>query len=305
MSGDTRVQRATVKPAMCGPTALFLGQIGDWTWDTVSEACHTNVFKAKTALGLPAYLAFYYYRVRASESFHVDALSFGDSIEVRSNVFGFGSESVLTLHEIRPGNGRALDASPIDCAGFYESPQPGCIYVENFNRWVTRSAENSNEGLVVSSPPEFQVDHLPRLPEQYSPRVAYTAARRQLTFLPSLAPSVSRVRFEYAIDVTRDVNGVGLVYFASYFAIVDGAVFRIWRDLGRDERSFLQRVVVDRQICYTGNADVGAVLSVDATLRTPPEQPELEIFDVVLRVRGSERLIAVSTVRISRRDFAA
>ena len=27
-----------VRPAMCGHNALFVGQIGDWTWDTVAAA---------------------------------------------------------------------------------------------------------------------------------------------------------------------------------------------------------------------------------------------------------------------------
>lgn len=300
----TRVQRLLLKPAMCGPSALFLGQVGDWTWDAVSEACQTNVFSAHDERGTPAYLAFYYYRVRASAAFHVGALTFGDWIEVRSNVFGFGSESVLTLHEIRPSSGGPLDSAPLDCVEFYERPRRGRIYIENFNRWITRSVAKSNDGLMVASPPEFRFEHLPALPQQYSPRPIFSYARENRTFLSGAAAEAKhRIQFEYAIDASRDVNAVGLVYFASYFAIVDGAILRLWRALGRDEASFVERVVSDRQICYLGNAPVDAVLEVDAVLRLPANDAGSEIFDVTLRVRGGARLIAVSTQRISRKEI--
>jgi probable biosynthetic protein (TIGR04098 family) len=295
----------TLKPAMCGPSTLFLAQVGDWTWDAVSEACHTNVFAARDACGRPAYLAFYYYRVRASASFHVGTLTFGDQIEVRSSVFGFGSESVLTLHRISSAQGGAPSGEAIDCAEFYERPRDDCIYVENFNRWVTRSAAKSNEDLVLSSPPEFRVEHLPALPECYSPRPAYVRARRELSFVQDPVPVMQRMRFEYQIDVTRDVNAVGLVYFASYFAIVDRAILRLWRELGRREAGFLERAVLDRQICYLGNVDLDAVLTVEVRQRSSAALSDLEIYDVVLRVKGDDRLIAVRTVRVSRKDSAA
>lgn len=302
MSSQTR--RALLKPAMCGPTSLFLGQVGDWTWEAVSEACHTNVFAARDARGLPTYLAFYYYRVRASASLHVGALTFGDRIDVRSTVFGFGSESVLTLHEIARADGGDPDGTAIDCAQFYERPQAGRLYVETFNRWLTRSAARSNERLVASSPADFRFEQLPSLPRPYSPRPIYAAARRQLTFATDLpAEPVRRLRFDYPIDVSRDINGVGLVYFASYFAIVDGAIFRLWRELGRDVASFLLRVVVDLQICYLGNVNADTVLAIDVALRRPPAGGETEVFDVVLRVQETARLIAVVTVRVLQKEL--
>jgi probable biosynthetic protein (TIGR04098 family) len=302
---STRVHRTTLKPAMCGPSALFLGQVGDWTWEAVSEACRTNVFAARDARGNPTYLAFYYYRVRANPSFHVGALTFGDTIDVRSTVFGFGSESVLTLHEIGPGGG-ALDPSPIDLEAFYERPSAGRVYVETYNRWITRSVAKSNEDLVLSSPIDFCFEHLPSLPDRYSPRPIYTSARRLLTFATDAGVEAAhRLQLEYPIDVARDVNGVGLVYFASYFAIVDGAILRLWRELGRDAASYLARVVVDRQICYLSNVNIDAVLAVDVALRWSEAEARDEVFDVVLRVQGGGRLVAVSTVRILKKEIVA
>jgi probable biosynthetic protein (TIGR04098 family) len=297
------IRRETLKPAMCGPSSQFLGQVGDWTWDAVSDKCGTDVLAARDVSGMPAYLAFYYYRVRASAAFHVGALTFGDRIDVRSSVFGFGSESVLTLHEIRRSNGVLPDSTDIECDEFFERPRDGRIYIENLNRWISRRKADSNEDLVAASPTTFRSEQLPLLPDQYSPRSAYTYARAHLSFVEqAAATTVRQLSFDYDIDVTRDVNGVGLIYFASYFAMVDSAIYRLWRKLGRSPASFLARVVVDRQICYVGNVAIDGVLVIDVTLRNALSSGD-EVFDVVLREREGARLVAVSSVRILKREL--
>src|SRR5215472_14494696 len=89
-------RRVTVKPAMSGRNSLFVGQIGDWTWDAVTALCGTNVFNATNASGAPTYLAFYYFHLRGSPVLHSAGLTFGDRLEVVSTPFNFGSESILT-----------------------------------------------------------------------------------------------------------------------------------------------------------------------------------------------------------------
>nr|WP_218893099.1 LnmK family bifunctional acyltransferase/decarboxylase [Streptomyces sp. 1331.2] len=163
----TTVRTELIRPGMCGHNSLFAGQVGDWTWDAVGEACGTDVLRARSAAGTPAYLSFYYYRVRGSRRFHLRSPAFGDELHVASRVFGFGSESVLTLHRISRSPEAA--AEPIEPEGFYAFADPDSLYVENFNRWVSRTAEGSNEGLARSSPPDFRYRHLPVVPEEYSP----------------------------------------------------------------------------------------------------------------------------------------
>jgi len=88
-------RRLTVKPAMSGHNSLFVGQIGDWTWDTVAALCGTNVFNAANASGAPTYLAFYYFHLRSSPTIHVTGLTFGDRLEVSSSLFNFGASRFL------------------------------------------------------------------------------------------------------------------------------------------------------------------------------------------------------------------
>jgi probable biosynthetic protein (TIGR04098 family) len=304
-----------VRPAMCGHNALFVGQIGDWTWDAVSALCGTDVLRARDPSGAPTYLSFYYYRLRGSHRFHPQTPTFGDRLHVTTRLFDFGSESVLTLHRIertRPGAPQPAPRPVLEPAEFYAFGDQDCLYVENFNRWVTRSDARSNQDLVRSSPLGFRHGHLPGLPAAYSPRLACQRARSRLTFLAEESGEHRRAggpfQASYEVDPSRDLNGVGLLYFASYFSIVDWALLRLWRHLGRDDRSFLDRVVVDQQLCYLGNADAGS--RVDATLqRWQPAAGAAgaagvagdrhgEAIDVVLRERGSGRLLAVSTLRL-------
>jgi probable biosynthetic protein (TIGR04098 family) len=295
--GSTR--SVTVRPGMCGPGSLFVGQLGDWTWETVSAQCDTDVFAARDADGNPTYLAFYYFRVRGSRALHPGALTFGDRLTVTSGCYDQGTESVLTLHRIdRAGAPEA--ERPLDLHEFYEQPRDGSLYVENFNRWVTRSAPGSNEGLVKSSPPGFRNDGLPRLPAAYSPRAVYREARTAHTFRDLAEPGFrlleETVEVEHPVDIVRDVNGVGLLYFASYFSMVDKAALALWHRLGRSDRAFLRRIVVDQQMCYLGNADLDSVLILSARVRAGTAEPGEELVDVVIRDRDSGRVIAVSTL---------
>ncbi|MFJ8435929.1 LnmK family bifunctional acyltransferase/decarboxylase [Kitasatospora sp. NPDC094019] len=148
----------------------------------------------------------------------------------------------------------------------HDEPHPDRLYVENVNRWVARSRPGSNRGLAEVAPPDFAHTELPRLPGRYSPRTFVGRAREAGSFHTEdprdLVPAGPARSVEYVLDVTRDLNGAGLVYFAAYFSIFDTAVHGLWRSLGRSDRSFLRRRVVDQKLGYFGNADPGAVFTV-------------------------------------------
>lgn len=294
----------TIKPGMCGHNSLFMGQLGDWTWETVSEVCGTDAFNARNAAGAPTYLSFYYFHVRSGGALQPSGLTFGDRMEVTSRVFGFGSESVLTLHRIRrvpPGTGLDPDTA-LDPHEFFAEQREDCLYVQNFNRWVSRSRADSNEALVASAPVDFRHAHLPQLPGEYSPRAAYSKARAQQTFHdpqdPGWEPLVSGYETEYPIDITRDINGAGLLYFASYFSIIDGALLKMWRNQGRGDRRFLNRVVRDHRLCYLGNADADSVLRIRTQSWSRRSDPADEVWNAVVEDAKSGRSLAVCTLNV-------
>jgi probable biosynthetic protein (TIGR04098 family) len=302
MGTSSVCRRITVKPAMSGHNSLFVGQIGDWTWDAVTAQCGTNVFNAINASGAPTYLAFYYFHVRGSAAMHSGGLTFGDRLEVVSTPFNFGSESILTLHRIRKDEQDEGQAQPIDLEEFYDFPKNDCLYVETFNRWIARTREKSNQDLVKSSPVDFKYAHLDSLPDRYSPRMVCGYARANNTFHDVQSPDYVCVAdgfdAEYKIDITRDINAVGLVYFASYFSIIDGALLKLWKHLGRSAQSFLDRVVLDHKLCYFGNADLDSVLRITLKSWRKVADPGHEVFNAVIQDCATERVIAVCTMHI-------
>ncbi|MEU6952411.1 LnmK family bifunctional acyltransferase/decarboxylase [Streptomyces sp. NPDC045714] len=294
-------RRVTVSPGMCGSGSLIYGRIGDWTWEAVAAACGTNVHAARTAEGRPAYLSFYYYRVRGGRVVHPNGLTFGDELRVDSRVFQFGSQSVLTLHRLAPAD-LALPEGPLDAAEVYERPHPDCLYVENVNRWITRSRPGSNQGLSEVAPSDFAHTHLPRLPNDYSPRTLVGRARGAGSFRPEdrqdLVSAGPVHDVAYTLDITRDINGVGLVYFASYFSIFDTALLSLWRSLGRDDGQFMRRKVVDQRIGYFSNADPGAALTLSTRRWRSRADPGIEVADMAMREAGTDRLLAVGCVEL-------
>jgi probable biosynthetic protein (TIGR04098 family) len=294
------VRRVTVKPAMCGHNSLFFGQVGDWTWETVSALCQTNVFSARNSEGAPTYLAFCYFHTQGSALMHPYMFTIGDELRVTSRVFDFGSESVLTLHRIEFDDGGPQ--RPVELDEFYEHPRTDCMYIENFNRWVTRSKAGSNQDLMSSAPTEFCHDHLPTLPPVFSPRTVLRSAARKESFYDPETDGYSPVHTEYQttyrIDGNRDINGVGLIYFASFFYFVDTAILRMWQWLGRSERQFIGRHVLDHKLCYFGNADLDSTLAIVVRLREHCDNPNDEMVDVVIRDQATARLLAVAGVRM-------
>lgn len=294
----TVVRRVTITPHMCGGSSSIFAQLGDWTWEAVTAACGANVYDARTPDGHPAYLSFYYYHVSGSDRRHPHGLTFGDELTVTSRVFDFGSESVLTLHRLAPAT---VSEELFDPDEFFENRRSDSLYVQNFNRWVARSRSDSNAGLMRCSPPDFSCDRVPRLPDRYSPRAIAARARKNASFHPEGV--VGYVRAEsfsmpYDLDLVHDFNGVGLVYFASYFSIVDTALLRLWRQLGRDDRRFLGRKVLDQKLGYFGNADAGERLWLSVHLWRRKERAGDEIAEVCVREERTGRLLAVSSIHL-------
>jgi len=307
-AGHARHLTVAVGPAMCGSSALIAGWLGDLTWSTVSEQCGIDVLRARNQRGAPAYLAFYYIHLHGSRTLHTGGLTFGDRLSVSSGCFDEGGESVLTLHRLSLAGG-ADDQRPLDPVEFCDAPREDCIYAQVFNRWVSRTVEDENTGLVTASPPGFRSGHLPAMPARYSPRAVYQRARKTRSFRDdaadadaadtNAAPASLELVLDHGVDVTRDVNAVGLLYFASYFAMVDRAVLAVWRRLGRSDASFLRRILIDQKICFLGNADIDARMTLTARFHPAADGDGVDTVDVVAVERDTDRQLAVSTLQFA------
>jgi probable biosynthetic protein (TIGR04098 family) len=302
LDGHSLYRRVMLSPSMCGHNSLFLAQVADWTWETVSTTCGTDMYREKNEGGLPTYLSFFYLRLCAGPSVQMHRFTFGDVLDVVTTAFNFGTESMLTLHRVSRASEDGAPARPVDPVEFYDKRDDDCLYVESVNRWITRSRPASNEALVKSSPERIATSHLPVLPTRYSPRLSYDVARKAETFhdvaSPDYEPVVEEYAIDYTIDAARDLNGVGLVFFASFGSIIDSGLLKLWRHLGRDVHSFLNRVVHDRRICYTANAEIDSALRLTFRSWRRRDDPRQEIFNVVIRDLARDRVVLVSTLQI-------
>jgi probable biosynthetic protein (TIGR04098 family) len=133
--GDWLERVELVTPAMCGHNSLFIGQLGDWTWDAVGASCKIDPYTAVDPDGNPVYLSFAYFRVKASSGLCVEQLTFGDRLRVRSKVLSCGGDSVLTVHQVSRDHGDPGDEAARGTASgmddFFRYDTPGCIHVEN------------------------------------------------------------------------------------------------------------------------------------------------------------------------------
>jgi probable biosynthetic protein (TIGR04098 family) len=301
LDGHSMYRRLTLTPAMCGHNSLFLAQVADWTWGTVSATCGTDMYREKNGSGMPTYLSFFYLRICAGPAIQMHQFTFGDVIDVVTTAYNFGTESILTLHRVARASRDGAPPRPVDPLEFYEQRDDRCLYVESLNRWITRSRPG-NEALVKSSPEGIAVSHLPVLPDRYSPRLVYDVARKAETFhdvaSPDYLPAVEEYTLDYTIDAARDLNGVGLVFFASFASIIDSALLKLWKHLGRDVPSFLARVVRDRRICYAANVEVDSTVRLTLRSWRRRDNPAEEIFNVVMRDLARDRLVLVSTLHI-------
>jgi probable biosynthetic protein (TIGR04098 family) len=213
-----------------------------------------------------------------------------------------GTESVLTLHRITPADNRVA-TEPVDYRELHDAPHAKSIYVENYNRWVARSKHDSNVDLIKSSPAGFNTDLLPEIPDEYSPRQLCWLARRERSCLPRSGASLTlqkEMTLDYRVDITRDINGVGLLYFTTYFSVIDRALLELWRALQRSDQSFLGRAVRDQKVCFLGNVDNDSTMTVRVSLWSSDSTSGTEIYSVVIGVAGTDRVVAVASVELER-----
>jgi len=207
----------------------------------------------------------------------------------------------LTVHQVSRHEGESgtvPSGAAASTDDFFRYDTPGCLHVETFNRWIQRSGDGTNHGLRRATPVGFRADHLELIADQYTPRRIVSSVRRAAGFraVGEPPPQVC-LALTYQVSASRDLNGVGLLYFASYFSIVDWAVLQLWRTLGRSVESFLGRRVRDRQVCLVANANADDLLDVE--VMTYRDASGEDVVDVSLRRGHDGNLLAVARQRIT------
>src|SRR5579883_2744055 len=283
----------TVRLSALGSASRWMAALGDWSWDYVSGQCGVDVTSGRNEDGQPSYLAFCYVRMLAGSAFPRNAISPGNELDVTTSGFRGSSDSLSVIHQIRH---KSNPAAPR--LGTYEQLREGdehSLIFEGFNRWLARSRDDDNSDLTRSEPVGFSSEHLPPIPDAYHPRRRYRPAIERLSFHDGgeWQPAGDEVVRPYQVDGSRDINGFGLFYFASYFDLFqigarEAALRGDWC-----EADFRRRAVSEHEAVFVRNANLGETLEIVSRARRSRVKGAY-LFDVAVR-RASGELLAVAT----------
>ncbi|BBM81666.1 non-ribosomal peptide synthetase [Candidatus Uabimicrobium amorphum] len=291
LSGNTVLRREVVTLGMCGENSLFAGRVGDWTWDVVARLCQVNPYNAKNERGAPTYLSFCYYHIQGNPSVHLRSFGIGSEIEVTSSSYKCDPVSLHTIHRIccDATNGESVTMEEI-----HNHPRENCLYVENYNRWISRVHVEDNEELSKMQPQDYKYEHLPQMTEEHAPWKVYRKAITHKTFFEEQQDYdfVQEHFFTYQINITRDINGVGLLYFATYFTIFDEAILQLWLSMGGEKHNFMEKKVTDQKICYLGNCNYNTNLTIQSRAWKKGNE---YVFNAVVCRENDGKAIAVIT----------
>lgn len=220
----------------------LLQYAGHFQWNAIAAAAGMPLSALRTTAGGEVYASFYYIEERIPDAAPLESFRLDDTVRFSIDLRSFKNitiEGRVTFD--RPGS---------------ERESPSILFA---NIFIT--PEKGNSRLRVAPPAQADFANLPRLPNEENPFQITRAAEESgsLGVLDESWQSVGSYAHRYAIDVDRDTNGAGLVYFANYVAFMDTAERLALRSLGVDAKN---RSLRRRRIAYYGNADVDDTITI-------------------------------------------
>ena len=222
---------------------LMLKFAGHFQWQSLAAAAGLPLSSLRTSDGGEVYASFYYIEIIIPEASPLESFRLDDTVRFAISLRAFKNMAFEGLvHFDRPE--RLSDTSPlIRFANIFITPEQG------------------NSRLRVAPPVQADFHELPPLPNEENPYQITRAASESgsLGLLDDGWQPETTYTHTHPIDVDRDTNGAGLVYFANYVAFMDTAE----RHAIPQER---ERSLRHRRIAYYGNADVNDILTIDVAV---------------------------------------
>src|SRR5581483_1931308 len=266
----------------------LLAHVGDLRWYHLARVAGMAAARQRDAEGRPVYASFYFIEIAYFPEQGLAAFGPDDVVEVVRLLGRFG-RSMMDGHVLIYPFGSLPDPLP--------DALPPAPRVRLSN--VLVALGSGADDLKIAWPENADVERVPQLAEEPDSYRIIKRARQEGRFFAT--PPEARAlwdgarRARYEINPDRDVNGVGLLYFANFVAFMDFGERALLAEGGLLSPEELdRRVTVRRRIGYYGNARPSDRLEV-----------ELEAFELPGRrlllhhrvARASDgRLIAVSSV---------
>lgn len=273
-------------------------QAGHFQWTSIARAIGRPLSRLRTLNGSEVYATFFFIEERFPA--HTPITSFQLDDTMRFAVFlrafkGIAVEGrVVFDHESQlrewlatgpttPGNDRIAQHPSIRFGNIFITPAAG------------------NSLLKVAAPHGVDFSSVPELLNDENPYHLTRAAERTGA-LGLIDPTWARVDapddFEvaYAIDIDRDTNGAGLVYFANYIAFMESAErLAVAANLLRFSEADMSSLVVEiRRVAYYGNVSTSDRVRTRVQVFAAPNDWSRVGFRYEIRRDSDNQLICLS-----------
>lgn len=248
---------------------LLLMHAGHFQWMSIAAATGGPLSRLRTASGGEVYAAFYYIEERFPPAAPLESYGLDDDVRFAIELRSFKNIAVEGRVVFdRPE--RLADRARVEALlapGATDVPHP---FIRFGNIFVTPVKGNSV--LRVAPPASADFSGLTPLPNDDNPYHLTRAASagRGLGVLDDRWSPAGSFEHRYRIDVDRDTNGAGLVYFANYATFMETAERLALESLGLPSRASLSH----RRIAYYGNADVSDTIDVRVMVLRDPASPQ-------------------------------
>ena len=217
----------------------LLMHAGHYQWSAIASAIGRPLSELRTVAGGEVYAAFYYVEERIPDRAPIE--SFGLDAHVAFSI------ALRSFKNIAVEGLVSFDRTDVVDAADVEHP-----FIRFGNIFITPVQGNSE--LRVAPPANADFSAIPPLPNDDNPyHVTREAKATGSLGLVDGWPAIGEAfEFLYEIDVDRDTNGAGLVYFVHYLTVMERAERALFESRlpARGERSLRHR-----RTAYYGNAD--------------------------------------------------
>jgi probable biosynthetic protein (TIGR04098 family) len=265
----------------------LLAHLQDLQWTELGRLTGCPASRLLDASGREVYASIYFVDVDGLPEAGLRAFRPDDELEVQSALGRFGQTMLEVEHVLAHCD--AATASPAAI-----SPSAFRVRLSN----VLVALGSGPDDLRISTPTNAQLEAVPPLPMQpESYRLVREAQVRGAFFQPPAGVQPLWARSHVAtipINPDRDLNGVGLLYFANYVAFLDAAERAALEGAAGFAAAALDgRVTVRRRIGFYGNARGSDTLLVEVDAFSLDGGRLLVNHRV--RRRSDDRLIAIAS----------
>jgi probable biosynthetic protein (TIGR04098 family) len=266
----------------------LLAHCGDLRWHHMARVAGLAATRQRDADGRAVYASFYYIEVEGFPDAGLAAYGPDDVLDFVSQLGRFG-RSMMDGEVLIFPHGSLSEPLP--------QALPAAPRVRLSN--VLVALGSGADDLKIATPANADVERIPSFAEEPDSYRIIKRARQEGRFYE--APDGAERLWqgarsaEYTVNPDRDVNGVGLLYFANFVVFMDHAERALLSASGAlAPEEIDRRVTVRRRIGYYGNARPSDRIDVETEALALPGRRLL--FHHRVSRRSDGRLIAVSSV---------